>query len=81
MLERCAYDGLDQIVETDTYVAQTSRQVVFFPDAKQTHRIKRKFTNMKLFAVQFEVELSVSVIKSQVAHMDLNTLQASNILV
>jgi len=36
---------------------------------------------MKLFAVQFYVELPVSVIKSQVACMGLNSLQASNILV
>ena len=63
-------------------MTQTSRQVVFFsPDAQQTHRIKRKFKNMKPFAVQFDVELPVSVVKFQVARMGLNSLQASNTLV
>jgi hypothetical protein len=63
-------------------VTQTSRQVVFFPpDAQQIHRIKRKFKNIKLFAIQFDVELPVSIVKSQVARMGLNSLQASNTLV
>jgi len=36
---------------------------------------------MKPFAVQFDVELPVSVVKFQVARMGLNSLQASNTLV